>query len=115
MPTYDVKQLASHYLSLNAARANYWQQGLLLTYIKITVWGEDLHLRPYWIWTLEFRKVQDAKWVDVDQQKVNNHVYEEYIDSVETMFAINKAIFTKLNSLITFDLSGEQAEYGIYL
>jgi hypothetical protein len=45
---------------------------------------------------------------------MNNHVYEEYIAEPNTMFAINKTIFEKLNKLITFDLQGEHSEYAIY-
>lgn len=115
MANYDVKQLAAHFLALNNAWAKYFEQGLLWWWAiaKITD-SPDIYLRPSGIWTIENKTVKNEKWDDVIRETMQNHVYEEYINSPETMFAINKAIFEKLNKLISFDLSGEHSEYAIY-
>lgn len=115
MANYDVKQLAAHFLALSWAWAWYSEQWLLWWGAMATLSDNSkLYLRPRGIWTIETRTIKNDKWEDVIQEKMNNHVYEEYIAEPNTMFAINKTIFEKLNKLITFDLQGEHSEYAIY-
>jgi len=115
MANYDVKQLAAHFLALSWAWAWYSEQGLLWWGAIVTITDSpNIYLRPRGIGTVESKTIKDEKWNDVIREVMNNHVYEEYISSPDTMFAINKAIYDKLNQLITFDLQGEHIEYAIY-
>lgn len=113
--TYDLKQLASHFLSLNSTWSNAVNSGLLWAITTITIDSEVLYLKPNGINTVETRTVKNDKKEDVQQARMNTHTFEDYSDVPETLFLINKAIFTKLNKFISFDLAKDHVEYNIYL
>lgn len=113
--TRDLKQLASHFMSLNATWSQAINAGLLTAGINVTIDTETLYLKPNVIGTLETRTVKNDKKEDVQQARINNHTFEEYSDTPETLFLINKAIFAKLNKFITFDLVTEHTEFNMYL
>ena len=113
--TRDLKQLASHFVSLNATRSQSISAGLLSAGISVTIDTETLYLKPNIIGTMETRTVKNDKKEDIQQARINNHTFEEYADTPETLFLINKAIFGRLNKFITFDLVGEHSEFNMYL
>jgi len=113
--TRNLKQLASHFVALNATRNQAISAGLLNSAVNVIVDTETIYLKPNVIGTLETRTVKNDKKEDVQQARINNHTFEEYIDTPETLFSINKAIFTKLNLLINFELDGEHSEFNMYL
>lgn len=113
--TRDLKQLASHFVSLNATRSQSIAAGLLNAGISVTIDTETLYLKPNVIGTLETRTIKNDKKEDVKQARINNHTFEDYSESPETLFLINKAIFTKLNKFIAFDLVTEHTEFNMYL
>jgi len=117
--TYDIKKLASHYLALNNAWAKYVEASLLTPWlsVKVGTWDKEVNylLKPRGIGTIEFRTAKNDKDQDVQQQRVVNHTLEEFIDSPEDVFTINKAIFTKLNAILVFDLVDEHKEFSMYI
>jgi len=109
--------LANHFMALNNARRWYIEWWLVSTSTTaLTSWETPitLHLRANGIGTIATRTVKNDKEEDVQQQTMISHVLEEYAADDVTMFNINKAIYDKLNLLVTFDLEGDHAEYTIY-
>jgi len=114
--TYDIKQMASHFVGLWNSWRTYVDAGLLSGVATVTIDSTTVYLRPGGgIWTTETRTVKNDAGVDVQQSRMITHTFDEYISNSVNLFNINKAIFTKLNALITFDLAGEDSEYAIYL
>lgn len=106
--TYDLRELASHYLSLNSAWENYSSKNLITPYVSYNTWRVEYHLRPGGIGT-----VKDDT-VERERTSMIMYYFEEFWDQPEVMFGINKAIYDKLKAYILFDLDDEHDTFGIY-